>query len=92
MKPTCFHALADSASSVTSAPPRALFSGSHPAGGREGLGAILVRETRRWILARAAGSFATYGFIEADNTASLAIAPRAGHERWGSFVAAPFTR
>lgn len=63
-----------------------------PGRGREGLGAILVRETRRWMLARAAPPFATYGFVEAGNAASLALAERAGHARWGSFVAAPFTR
>ena len=33
-----------------------------------------------------------YGFIEAENAASLALAARAGHEPWTSFVAAPFTR
>ncbi len=63
-----------------------------PGRGREGLGAILVREARRWMLDRAAGPFATYGFVEAENVASLTLAERAGHERWGSFVAAPFTR
>src|SRR5512146_2324162 len=63
-----------------------------PAQGRRGLGAVLVREARRWMLERAAGPFATYGFIEAENVASLRLAEQVGHERWGSFVAAPFTR
>ncbi len=63
-----------------------------PGCGRGGLGAILVREARRWMLEQAAGPFVTYGFVEAENAASLALAELAGHEPWGAFVAAPFTR
>ncbi len=64
----------------------------HPRVAGAGLGEILVREARRWMLARASGPFLTYGFVEAENVASLAVTSRSGHERWGTFVAAPFTR
>jgi hypothetical protein len=63
-----------------------------PGRSREGLGWILVREARRHFLAAAAGPLVTYGFVEAENTASVALASRAGHERWGSFLAVPLTR
>jgi RimJ/RimL family protein N-acetyltransferase len=63
-----------------------------PGRGQGGLGEVLVRAARRWMLEQADGPFMTYGFIEAENAASLAVAERAGHEAWGAFVAAPFTR
>ena len=59
---------------------------------RAGLGEVLVREARRHFLGAAAGPLVLYGFIEAENAGSLALATRAGYERWSSFVAAPFTR
>lgn len=63
-----------------------------PGRARDGLGLLLAREVRAHFLGRAAGPLVLYGFVEAENAASLAVTRRAGHERWGSFVAAPFTR
>ena len=63
-----------------------------PGRARLGLGRLLVRESIRHALAAAEGPLVTYGFIEAENASSLAVARHVGHERWGGFIAAPFTR